>query len=268
MTAERMEGMMPSKYWIRLYHEILNDRKMVQLSDHLYRRTIEIFLMAGEHHQEGVLPTLDDMAWVLRIEPELLETDFRELGRVGIVEQRDGRWYVVNFSKRQVKMSKAEYMKRLRDQRKKEKYYQPSDQPVTVGNTDIDIDIDIDKEVDKDISTSSTFQEIRKVWAEQFPDKPLPRANNKTLAGKTATRIASTHFKDNWEKALVRAGQSSFLRSGKWFSLGWFLLNDNNYEKCLDGNYDDSIGPNGSVAEPAGFAAGRKILEDIKDGRT
>ncbi len=126
-----------------------------------------------------------------------------------------------------------------------------------------------DADADADAPQPSTpYHEIRKAWKEQFPDKPLPRKGNKTLTKKAKTRMESQHFREHWQKALVRAGQSSFLRSGKWFTLGWFLQNDDNYEKCLDGNYDDSISPNGSVAEPAGFAAGRKILEDIENGRT
>ena len=134
---------MASKYWIKLYHEILHERKMAQLSDHLWRRSIEFFLFAGEVDDDGALPTLDDMAWTLHQSPELIETDLAELANVGIVDQRGGRWFVTNFSKRQAKMDKAEYMRRLRNERQKDEYYQgdteqlpDSYQPVTNSNTD------------------------------------------------------------------------------------------------------------------------------------
>ena len=39
---------MPSKYWIKLYHEVLDDPKMARLPDRLYRRCIEVFLLAGK----------------------------------------------------------------------------------------------------------------------------------------------------------------------------------------------------------------------------
>jgi hypothetical protein len=39
--------------------------------------------------------------------------------------------------------------------------------------------------------------------------------------------------------ALVRAAQSEFLNSSAWFDLGWFLQNDDHYERCLNGKYDN-----------------------------
>jgi len=39
---------MTGNYWIKLYIEILHDAKMGAMSDRLWRRTIEMFLLAGE----------------------------------------------------------------------------------------------------------------------------------------------------------------------------------------------------------------------------
>jgi hypothetical protein len=80
---------------------------------------------------------------------------------------------------------------------------------------------------------------IRQRWIEAFPDKPKPRTTNKTLQGKVKTRLKSPHFRENWPAALDRAAQSEFLKAGSWFTFDWFLKNDDNYEKCLNGNYDD-----------------------------
>ena len=134
---------MASKYWIKVWHELLTDIKMAQLRDRLYRRTIECFLFAGQEDDDGYLPDLNQMAWTLHTDPESLETEFGELAQVGILQIMDGRWHVTHFADRQAKMSKAEYMRRKREAERKEEYYQPvdeplpaSDQPVTSGNTD------------------------------------------------------------------------------------------------------------------------------------
>ena len=66
---------MTGSYWIKLYHEILDDPKMGRLPDKLFRRVIELFLIAGETHENGKLPSIDDMAWRLRLDPEELEKD-------------------------------------------------------------------------------------------------------------------------------------------------------------------------------------------------
>jgi len=138
---------MASKYWIKLYHETLYDRKVASLDDHLWRRVIEMFLMAGELDEGGYLPPLDDMSWTLRADKEQLETDLNELTRVGILEFKDDRYFVRKFSIRQEPMPKAEYMRRKRERGKSQEHYDslpPRYQPVTAGNTESDTDSDID----------------------------------------------------------------------------------------------------------------------------
>lgn len=86
-------------------------------------------------------------------------------------------------------------------------------------------------------SASADYKTIRDVWLELFPGRTKPREGNKTLVGKARTRMKATHFRQKWRQALAIAAQSEYLRSQSWFDLGWFLQNDNNYEKCLSGKY-------------------------------
>src|SRR3990167_8543280 len=113
---------MSSKYWIKLYHEILHDRKVASLEDRLWRRVIECFLLAGEQNEGGYLPPLEDIAWTLRASTEELETDRNELISAGILEFHDGRYFVKKFAERQSPMDKSEYMRRLRGERQREEY--------------------------------------------------------------------------------------------------------------------------------------------------
>lgn len=148
---------MATKYWIKLYHEVLDDPKTARLPDNLWRRFFEFCLLAGEagyddgDPQNGRLPPLPDMAWRLRVDEGTLITEIETLARKGFVEYRsenvlDGYWFVSKFSARQRKMSKAEYMRRLRDERGGvTPQLQNSYLSVTNGNADIDKDIDKDK---------------------------------------------------------------------------------------------------------------------------
>jgi hypothetical protein len=95
---------------------------------------------------------------------------------------------------------------------------------------------------EKNMSANADYQAIRKRWIELFPDKPDPRENNETLRGKVKTRMKRSDFAENWEQALERAAQSSFLHREGFFYLDWFLKNDDNWHKCLIGKYDDSPG--------------------------
>lgn len=174
---------MPSKYWIKLYHEILDDPKMGRLPDILFRRTIEVFLLAGDFNQGGLLPSLSDMAWRLRANEESLESDLIELIRHGIIKQDGGDYSVAHFAERQAAMSPAEKMRRQRAEKKKDEYYQFVPDPVTgrvtEGNTDIDIDkeIDTDSDIEQTPENTELFQAIVKKFTEMTGIKK-PRNTN------------------------------------------------------------------------------------------
>ena len=113
-------------------------------------------------------------------------------------------------------------------------------------------------------SANADYQAIRKRWIELFPDKAQPRESNQTLTGKTKTRMKSADFRDNWEAALERAAQSSFLNQESWFYLDWFLKNDDNWHKCLIGKYDDK----GRKPPPEKEPAKRTVTVENPDGST
>ncbi|MHA2428864.1 MAG: hypothetical protein ACXADB_12650, partial [Candidatus Hermodarchaeia archaeon] len=114
---------MASMYWLKLYHEMLDDPKMGMLSDRLYRRVIELFLLTGQTDDEGFLPELKHIAFRLRVSEEHLETDLVELAKVGIVQQLEGRWHVTNYASRQAPVASAERVRKHRERKKKEQYY-------------------------------------------------------------------------------------------------------------------------------------------------
>ena len=140
---------MASKYWIKLYHEIIDDPKMGRMPDRLWRRTVEMFLLAGELDQDGLLPEVRDMAWRLRMPDEDLIDDLSLLATYKIVHKQGEQFVVTKFAERQSPISDAERMKRLRDRKQKEQYY--SDDPVTntvtYRNADTDTDTDTDTEL-------------------------------------------------------------------------------------------------------------------------
>jgi len=89
--------------WIKLPVDLLNDPKMGRMSDRLYRRTIELLLIAGESwDNEGILPSVEDMAWILRIDEAGLLDDLAALQKLDIVhEDKAGNWVVTHFAELQ-----------------------------------------------------------------------------------------------------------------------------------------------------------------------
>lgn len=111
---------MSYKYWIKLYHDTLDDAKMGKLDDHLWRRTIEMFLLAGSENEGGYLPKLEDMAWKLRADEDDLKGDLQRLMSHNIVEKKNGKYFVTNFKKRQSPMSDKERKRRDRAEERHE----------------------------------------------------------------------------------------------------------------------------------------------------
>ena len=122
---------MISYQWIKLYIETLHDPKMGRLSDRLWRRAIECFMLAGELGNGGELPPIDKIAWTLRSSIEQLETEFFNLCEVGILSQIDGVYHVTSFNKRQAKIDGADRIKNWRDRQKKQEYYDGETEDVT-----------------------------------------------------------------------------------------------------------------------------------------
>ena len=112
-------------------------------------------------------------------------------------------------------------------------------------------DADAEEIHDTHVPELSTYTIILARWRELFPKRPQPTEKNKTLRTKAATRMRDDDFRENWDAALVRMTHASAwaLKETKWFSLNWFLANDENWQKCLDGLYDaeksETAGPDG-----------------------
>ena len=112
-------------YWIKVYHEIIDDPKMATMPDRLWRRTMEIFLLAGKLSKDksGLLPETNQLAWLLRMSSDDLLMDLRQLESAGILKREGDGWLVVNFEKRQSASTSTERVQQFRERKRKNQYY-------------------------------------------------------------------------------------------------------------------------------------------------
>ena len=100
---------MGNNYWIKLYHDILDDPIFGSMTDRLFRRTIQLYLMAGETDADGLLPVLPDMAWRLHMDEDELAQDLMELEEIKIISSTKGPiWKVENFKRSAKPLTNAE----------------------------------------------------------------------------------------------------------------------------------------------------------------
>ena len=177
---------MASNYWAKLWIEMLDDPKAARLSDHLWRRFVEMILLGKERDEAGYLPSVADMAWRMRCSDESMLADLQALEAAGLLELREGQWYVVNFAKRQDAMPVAERVMRHRENKQKQTYYGDQTQGVIeYGNEDGNApvtDRNIDQIRSEQITEAETepeadappAPETRTITPGPEPQKPAP----------------------------------------------------------------------------------------------
>ena len=77
---------MTTRFWIKLFFEILDNPKMARLPNHLWIRAVKLFLLAGKEGNDGALPPVEDMAWKLRQSPQARDKLLEDLQ--GLAEAR------------------------------------------------------------------------------------------------------------------------------------------------------------------------------------
>ena len=111
-----------ANYWIKLYQEILDDSKMALLPDRLWRRVIELFLIAGRTNKDGNLPDTEEIAWILRKSIDKIESDLNAIKDTGIIVKTQSGWFIPKYAQRQSPSTSTERSQQFRNKEKKNQY--------------------------------------------------------------------------------------------------------------------------------------------------
>lgn len=256
---------MPSKYWIKLYHEVLDDPKMARLPDRLYRRCIEVFLLAGKSGDDGALPSLGDMAWHLRLDEAELAQDLEALSEQGIVTQTELGWVVTNFAKRQDAAPGAERALRYRKSKRQAQYHGNEQRNEPVTKCDVEPDTEIEPETPA-IAGGATPPPARPKPAKRAAPQGDPRS--KTPAIQCAKAISGGRYPPTavYDRIITILGEHpdgpKLARCREeWVARGY---NSQNWAGLLEW-YRDGIPKNGKARASPGAQAGSVIDEWVKE---
>lgn len=160
-------------YWIKLYTEIIDDPKMALLPDRLWRRVIELFLLAKKVNKEGTLPSTREIAWYLRItDVEGLENDLKDIEeQTGIIARDGDGWFVVNFAKRQEAVPDAMRKRYSREKAHSKEYRSNMSRVVTDDVTIRDIERESEEEIEEESETESEREREIARAREKKPEK-------------------------------------------------------------------------------------------------
>ncbi len=240
---------MTSYYWIKLYHEILDDPKMALLPDRLWRRVVELFLLAGKHGTDGQLPDSRQLAWLLRMNPDELEMDLKQIETTGMIERLTNGWLVVNFAKRQAAIPGAERTQQHRKRAKQQQYYDDVTQVKQVVTQN-----QINR-IDTDINTTTTGAIFRSYEANIGPIVQKVSEDIKDLI---------EDYPPEW---IIESFEIAAVQNKRNLAYSKAILKRWQAEGKDDGTLPKKNGTRApSRAEPAGFAAIREYMEEQANG--
>jgi len=178
-----------SNYWLKLWHEMLDDPKMGRLTDRQYRRFVELLLLAGDYDQDGLLPSYEDIEFRLRT-PEGLHDDMEYFYSITGLLSTDGiKSWITNWKKRQEAMTETERSKRWREKQRKDEYYYNEDETKAQRNvrrsrSRKEVEVEVEREVDVEVVSSNNLSNL-------------------------FSQLTKLNIKDDWKEAeerLIKAG--------------------------------------------------------------
>lgn len=99
----------------------------------------------------GRLPEMDAMSWRIRVDEQTLISEFEQLARLGLLDYNgsnplDQYWFVVNFEKRQARLTGAARVSAYRKRAKKREYYEGSNEDETSRYTEEEVEEEEEEE--------------------------------------------------------------------------------------------------------------------------
>lgn len=104
-------------HWFRLYNTLVDDPKVQQLPEALFKALINVWCIASQN--DGVLPSNANIAYKLRVKPEKAAEYVTKLVSAGLVDNVDGTFVPHNWDSRQFQSdSSTERVKRHRNKKR------------------------------------------------------------------------------------------------------------------------------------------------------
>ena len=167
----RPAGSHPRYGWFRLYAEVLNDPKVQNLPDRLFRAWINLLCVASQN--EGILPQVEELAFLLRVKPAKANVLLEELRVVGLLDEIDGRIVPHNWKGRQYQSDNSTArVKRFRNGQRNVKRNVSN----TVSETAPDTEANSDTEVAVSNATATAAPVVTNAPPRVEPNVDVPTA--------------------------------------------------------------------------------------------
>lgn len=126
--------------WFRFYSAVIHDTKVQRLSPHLFKTWVNVLCLAADN--DGQLPSIDDIAFQLRMSSIDAQQQFDDLVLVGLIDiHPDGTKTPHNWDVRQFKSDTS--AERTKKWREKKVETSPETSPETSRDDECDVTCDV-----------------------------------------------------------------------------------------------------------------------------
>jgi hypothetical protein len=184
-----------SNPWFRFYASVVNDPKVQRLEPRLFKTWVNILCVASEN--DGLIPDIADLSFVLRMTEEDLGADFEALVGAGLIDEFENHVTPHNWNGRQFQSDvSTDRVKRFRDKKRN-----ASETPTETPPDQIRTEADTDK-------TSSLRSEGARKRASRLPEDFEPDLSIAISLGLTRERAEAeaSKFKDHFTAAPGQRG--------------------------------------------------------------
>lgn len=280
------------KPWVKLYTDFIYNRTIKKMKDAEQLTYIKLIVLAGREGDDGHLPSLEDCAIELSTKKTKLEKHLSKLIQLGVIEIRNGEYFVTNFEQKQCGvMTDAEKQKAYRE-RKKTKITPVTRENVTEAlpsvtsqsnaryenvtlDKDKDIDIEGDKEEDEELNTCVTCQSNACSNAPAKTKKEVKHKYGeyqKVFLSDSELEKLKTEFPATWQQMIDRM-DSYCASTGKTYKS--FLATARNWDKrdkekakqAPNGGYATQADYIDSITEEDILEYRRKSEENVRKSR-
>lgn len=248
MTENANQGKGRRLQWFRFYSDVVNDPKVQRLSPQLFKTWVNLLCLAAE--RDGQLPSIDDMAFQLRLSVHEAQQQIDDLILAGLVDiQTDKSLTPHNWNLRQFKSDTSADRTRKYRENKKEK---PCDVTVTSDVTRPEAETETETETETTPPTPSRGPsaievfEAYELWNVTAQTCGLAQAKlTPDRRKKIAARMREHDGLESWHAAMAAIERSSFLTGGQPGRNGGesfrasldFVLQKSTFVKLIEGTY-------------------------------
>ena len=251
--------------WFRVYDDLVDDPKVQRLPAELFRALVNIWCLASKGG--GVLPSIDEIAFKLRVKADKAYAIVASLRNAGLIEDDEDGTHPHNWDSRQFKSDVSnERVKRHRERKCNVTDTVTETPPETETETEKEEKNNLTVVPKETVMAFDAYNEMAERLGLSKATKLSPQRQSKLRA-----RLRDAGGIAGWGAALARVAASAYCRgevNGFKADLG-FLLQDESFTRLMEGKYDDrkSVAPLPGVHKPGSITELNRTVRSALAGK-